>query len=101
MDFAKRVDLIKRIEEVRGSSVIALLTSVRPNVPGILSDDAVRVLFDHLLRLPKRPVPKLDIFLCSNGGSGTVPWRMVALFREFAESFSVLVPYRAYSAASL
>ncbi len=66
-----------------------------------MSDDAVRVTFDHLLRLPSRPVPKLDIFLCSNGGSGTVPWRLVSLFREFAKSFRVLVPYRAYSAASL
>jgi hypothetical protein len=66
-----------------------------------MSDDAVRVMFDHLLRLPSRPVPKLDIFLCSNGGSGTVPWRLVSLFREFAKSFGVLVPYRAYSAASL
>jgi len=36
-----------------------------------------------------------------NGGSGTVPWRLVSLFREFARSFNVLIPYRAYSAASL
>jgi hypothetical protein len=43
----------------------------------------------------------LDVFLVSNGGSGTVPWRLVSLFREFAESFSVLIPYRAYSAATL
>jgi len=25
------------------------------------------VFFDHLLKMPKRPIPKLDIFLCSNG----------------------------------
>jgi len=66
-----------------------------------MADDSVRVIFDHLLKLPSRPVPKLDIFLCSNGGSGTVPWRLVSLFREFAKSFAVLIPYRAYSAATL
>jgi hypothetical protein len=96
-----RVKLIKQIEEMRGSTVLCYLTSLRQNVPSQMSDDAVRVIFDHLLRLPSRPVPKLDIFLCSNGGSGTVPWRLVSLFREFAISFAVLVPYRAYSAASL
>jgi hypothetical protein len=96
-----RVKLIRQIEGIRGSTVICYLTSLRPNVPSQMSDDAVRVTFDHLLRLPARPVRKLDIFLCSNGGSGTVPWRLVSLFREFATSFGVLVPYRAYSAASL
>ncbi len=96
-----RVALIREVETIRGSSVICYLTSLRQNVPGIISDDAVRVFFDHLLRLPSKPVEKLDIFLCSNGGSGTVPWRLVALFREYSKSFNVLIPYRAYSAASL
>ena len=97
----KHFNLIKRIEEIRGSKVICFLTSLRPNVPSQISDDSVRVFFDHLLLLEKRPVKKLDIFLCSNGGSGTVPWRLVSLFREFSKSFNVLIPYRAYSAASL
>jgi len=101
MSVAERKALIKRIEEIRGASVICFVTSLRQNVPSQIADDAVRVFFDHLLLLPSRPVEKLDIFLCSNGGSGTVPWRLVSLFREFAKSFSVLIPYRAYSAASL
>jgi hypothetical protein len=66
-----------------------------------MSEDAVRVFLDHLGLLPARPVEKLDLFLCSNGGSGTVPWWLVSLFREFAKSFNVLIPYRAYSAATL
>jgi len=66
-----------------------------------MSEDAVRHIFDHLLLLGRRPIPKLDIFLVSNGGSGTVPWRLVSLFREFASELGVLIPYRAYSAASL
>jgi hypothetical protein len=99
--FEARVKLIKRLEELRGSSVICYLTSLRPNVAAQMGEDAVRVFFDHLGLLPTRPVEKLDVFLCSNGGSGTVPWRLVSLFREYARSFNVLIPYRAYSAASL
>jgi hypothetical protein len=101
MPYANRIELIKQIEEIRGSQVLCYLTSVRPNVSANMSDDAVRVFFDHLLLLPTRPVEKLDIFLCSNGGAGTVPWRLVSLFREYAKSFNVLIPYRAYSAATL
>src|SRR5207253_9880947 len=56
---------------------------------------------DHLLLFDGKPLPKLDVFLVSNGGSGTVPWRLISLFREFAKSIGVLIPYRAYSAASL
>lgn len=101
MALQERAAIIKRIEEIRGSKVICFLTSLRQNVPSAIAEDSVRVFFDHLLLLPTRPVERLDIFLCSNGGSGTVPWRLVSLFREFSKRFSVLVPYRAYSAASL
>jgi hypothetical protein len=101
MSIERRRELIEKIEQDRESHVICYLTTLRQNVPGQMAEDAVRVFFDHLLLLPERPIEKLDIFLCSNGGSGTVPWRLVSLFREFSKSFAVLIPYRAYSAASL
>ncbi len=101
MGLNERIKLIKTIEELRGSTVICFLTSLRQNVPAQISDDAVRVFFDHLLLLPSRPIAKFDLFLCSNGGSGTVPWRLVSLFREYTKSFNVLIPYRSYSAATL
>lgn len=101
MAFADRIKIIKEIEELRESKVICYLTSIRPNINAQISEDAVRVMFDQMLLLPQRPVKKLDIFLCSNGGAGTVPWRLVSLFREYASSVAVLLPYRAYSAATL
>jgi len=101
MPLKKRIALIKQIEKQRDSTVICYLTSLRPNLVAQMSDDAVRVFFDHLLLLPRRPVKKLDIFLCSNGGSGTVPWRLISLFREYADRVCVLIPFRAYSAATL
>jgi hypothetical protein len=97
----ERAVLIKQIEEIRKSKVLCFLTSLRPNVPSQIAQDSVRVIFDHLLALPERPVERLDLFLVSNGGDGTVPWRLTALFREFAKSYNVLIPYRAYSAATL
>jgi ClpP class serine protease len=101
MPFSSRIKLIEEIENLRQSKVICFLTSLRPNVQAQISEDAIRVLFDHLLLLPERPVKKIDLFLCSNGGAGTVPWRLIALLREFTERVGVLIPYRAYSAATL
>jgi hypothetical protein len=101
MSRAERIGIIQQIESLRKSTVICYLTSVRPNLNAQMSEDVVRVMFDQMLRLPKRPVDNLDIFLCSNGGNGTVPWRLISLFREYASKVSVLLPYRAYSAATL
>lgn len=101
MSLEDRQKLIERIEELRGSKVICYVTTLRPGVPGQIGEDAVRTFFEHLMLFPSRPVEKLDIFLCSNGGSGTVPWRLTALFREYSKAFGVLIPYRAYSSASL
>ncbi|MGB8278970.1 MAG: hypothetical protein WCF20_13710 [Methylovirgula sp.] len=101
MGHLERAEKIARIESLRGSKVICYLTSIRPNVGAQISQDAVRVFFDHLRLLPERPVKKIDIFLCSNGGDGTVPWRIISLFREFADQLCVLLPYRAYSAATM
>lgn len=101
MSLDARIDLIRKLEELRGSTVICYLTSLRQNVPAIIADDQVRVIFDHVERFPKRPIEKLDVFLVSNGGAGTVPWRLTALFREMAKRVSVLLPYRAYSAATM
>jgi hypothetical protein len=101
MAFADRIPLIKKIEDLRQSTVVCYLTSIRPNLQANMSDDAVRVFFDHKLLLPKRPVKKIDVFICSNGGAGTVPWRLISLLREFADSVGVVIPYRAYSAATL
>ncbi len=101
MSYADRLALIQEIETLRDSKVICYLTSTRPGLAAQMSEDAVRVFFDHMLLLPERPLKRLDIYLCSNGGNGVVPWRLISLFREFAEHIGVLLPYRAYSAATM
>jgi hypothetical protein len=60
--------------------------------------DAFRYFFEHM---PKSQVDKLDLFIHSDGGDATMPWRLMAFLREYAERVDVLVPYRAFSAATL
>jgi len=61
--------------------------------------DAIPIVFKHLQAIGRRK--RLDLFLHSNGGDGIVPWRLVTLIREFCDEFCVLVPHRAFSAATL
>jgi hypothetical protein len=62
--------------------------------------DAVRRFYDHL-RVLGNLHGKIDLFIHSNGGDGTVPWRLVTLLREYCDHLAVLVPHRAFSAATL
>ena len=43
------------------------------------------------------------MFIYSRGGASDVPWTIVSMFRQYAKegSFSVLIPYRAHSAATV
>lgn len=101
MNYEERLEIINRLQTQRQSHLISLVTSLRPNATGQIADDQVRELYEHLSRLPERPIERLDLFLCSMGGSGTTPWRIVSLLREYTREFNVLIPFKAYSAATL
>jgi hypothetical protein len=97
-----RVSLLKEIEKERSTCVITYITSTRANLEVPMAMDAIRKVYDHLEAVanPKKKIA-VDLFIHSNGGDGTVPWRLVTLIREYATKFSVLVPYKAFSAATL
>jgi hypothetical protein len=46
-------------------------------------------------------IEKLDFFLYSRGGAIDVPWRIVTALRTAARDWSILIPFRANSAATL
>src|SRR5205823_643996 len=99
---ADRIKIMQEIQKSRGTYVISYITSTRQNLETQMAMDSIRKFYDHLQSIgkPKKDV-ELDLFLHSNGGDGTVPLRLVTLIRERASKFSVLVPFRAFSAATL
>lgn len=99
----KRRSLIKKIEKERKSKVIAYVTSDRPNLSAQIWPDVVSVIHEHILALNEGERDKLDLFIYSRGGASNVPWTLVSMFRQYAKegSFSVLIPYRAHSAATV
>lgn len=96
-------ELIKKIEELRGSRVLTYITSDRPGPVGARVAPDVIPLFSKQLReiAPKDKIPKIDLLLYSAGGDTMVPWRLVSMIREHCDQFSVLIPYKAHSAATM
>lgn len=104
MPRAARVKILQQIGRARKSHVIAYITSTRTGLEVQMAMDTVRHVYDHLEAISERnngELVNIDLFIHSNGGDGTVPWRLVTLIREYAARFGVLVPYRAFSAATL
>jgi hypothetical protein len=60
-------------------------------------------MYDHLLAFSSSGslLEQIDLFLYSVGGRMDVPWRIVTMIREFCRRLNVIVPYKAYSAATL
>ncbi len=92
--------LIQQIEKTRNSRVITYLTSDRQGpVNARVAMDIIPVISRQLREIGK--IENIDLFLYSTGGDTMVPWRMVSMIREYCNKFSVLVPYKAHSAATM
>jgi len=98
-----RIELINKIQELRGSNVLVYFTGDRQPIGSRIAEDAVRPLYKHLLGLAEAPTgrQKIDLFLYSRGGDVSIPWRIVTMIREFCEEFCVLIAYKAHSAATM
>ena len=93
-------ELIQKIEKKRGSKVITYITSDRKGpVNARIAMDIIPVVSGQLRQIGK--TDRIDLFLHSTGGDTMVPWRLVSMIREYCETFSVLIPYKAHSAATM
>ncbi len=84
-----------------GGSRSVSTTFLEPHRHRPLNPFPVPLIYEHLEAGRDLAKNGVDLFIHSNGGSGTVPWRIVNLIRQYTEEFVVLVPHRAFSAATL
>jgi hypothetical protein len=102
MSRASRKQLVEKLQTARGGRlVISYITSTRQGFEIQIADDAFRVIYNHLEAGKELAKNGVDLFIHSNGGSGTAPWRIVSLIRQYCKEFTVLVPHHAFSAATL
>ena len=100
---AARIPLITKLEKLLKGDVIVYFLSDRPTLPSApIAEDAVRILYEHLLSLRKKSKnQKLYLYLYSRGGAVEVPWRIVNRVRELYPEFGVIIPYKAHSATTM
>lgn len=100
MAYEDRVSLYKELEEKRDRPLIVYITSFRENAPGQMASDVISEFARQVLSIPDEK-KDVDLLIVSNGGDPTVAWRCITFLRERFESINVLLPYTAYSAATL
>jgi len=92
-------DLIKKIEQERGSRLLVYVTGDRQPFLTRVATDVLPLMNQHLSEFGE--VDKVSLFLYTSGGDMLAPIRIVKLIRNHCKNFEVLVPYKAHSAGTL
>lgn len=96
----EKKQLIQQLENARKSRIITYLTSDRQGpFNARIAPDIIPPISKQLQKISK--TQNIDLFLYSAGGDTMVPWRLVSMIREHCDKFSVLIPYKAHSAATM
>lgn len=100
MASADRVKIYEKIEKKRKRSLIAYVTSIREGMGGQMAPDAIPIIIKQLEAIPSE-CKEIDFLIISNGGDAITALRIMNLLRERFDKITVLLPYVAYSAATI
>lgn len=100
MGYTERKQLFERIVEKRQRPLLTYVTSIRTGMASQMAGDSIRPIIDQLEQIPKDS-HEIDFLIISNGGDPITSLRIMGLLRERFNKVSVLLPYVAYSAATI
>jgi hypothetical protein len=95
----ERREELTKLEHLRGNRVIAYLTGDRGGAETRIGMDVFPYFYEVLSRIGK--VNHIDVLLYSTGGLTMAAWGLANLIREYCGRFSVLIPFKAHSTATL
>ena len=100
MSYLTRKALFEQFEAKRGRPLISYVTSIRPNLSGNMAGDSIQHIIEQIRKIPDDN-KEIDFLIISNGGDPITALRIVSVLRERFEKISVVLPYVAYSAATI
>lgn len=100
MSYNSRIELFRQFEEKRGRPLISYVTSIRPNLSGHMASDVIVHIIDQI-RTISAEKKEIDFLIISNGGDPITALRIISILRERFSKISVILPYVAYSAATI
>jgi len=99
MDRKNRMELLEKVQKKRNSLLIVYITGDRKNLETKIAPDVFPMFHKHLRQMENSE--KIDLFLYSTGGLTIAGYALVNLFREFCKDFNVIIPFKAFSCATL
>jgi len=99
MNLTERRVVYQKIEEYRNRPLIVYATSTRQGLNAMMATDVVREFIDQIDAI--RSGDSVDVLINSTGGDALTAWKLMSLLRERFKTVSVLVPYMAFSAATI
>ena len=100
MSYAERKELYNSLSQIRGRPLITYVTSIRPNLGCNMASDAIPQVIQQIKEVPDE-CDSIDFLIISNGGDPITSLRIMSLLRERFNTITVLLPYVAYSAATI
>lgn len=100
MGYEQRKKLYHKFEKLRNRPLIVYVTSIRPNASAQMAADAITSIIEQVRKIPDEQ-KNLDFMIISNGGDPITALRIVSILRERFTHIAVLIPYIAYSAATI
>lgn len=98
--YRDRKILLEKLESLRGRPLITYVTSIRPNMSANMAGDVVSQIIQQIDAISDEN-KSVDFLIVSNGGDPITALRIMSLLRERFDNISVLLPYVAYSAATV
>ena len=100
MELPQRITRYEAIEQYRKRPLIVYATSTRQGVPAMMAADAVREFIEQIGTIAT-DTKVVDILIHSSGGDALTAWKLMSVLRERFDEVGVLVPYMAFSAATM
>lgn len=99
MSYIERKIILTNIYNERKNPIISYITSIRPNLGIPMAADAIPFIINQIEVIGE--AEEVDFIIISNGGDSITAQRIISLLREKYKKINVLVPYVAYSAATI
>ena len=100
MSYSSRKIVYEELEKIRKRPIISYVTSIRPGCSAQMTQEVLPIIIKQINEI-KNDSNSIDLLIISNGGDPIVSWRIISLLRERFKHISILIPYTAYSAATL
>ena len=100
MSYIERKELFKKWSNLRNRPIVTYVTSIRPNLSINMSGDSITEIINTINLIPN-DIKDIDFMIISNGGDPITSLRIISILRERFEHITVVVPYVAYSAATI